>query len=122
MMIELYSNSGWIESAPNAMTYAATMEAWSKNQLNPDSIKRIEALLEEMKNSNLIQVVPDRVSYQYALNAWANSKTATGAKKSYDLLQEMIALYEAGNILVAPNASWSVLVLLGALFTKWLEL
>ena len=105
MMIELYSNSGWIESAPNAMTYAATMEAWSKDKHNPDSIKRIEALLEEMKNSNLIQVVPDRVSYQYALNAWANSKTATGAKKSYDLLQEMIALYEAGNILVAPNAS-----------------
>ena len=58
-----------------------------------------------MKNSNLVQVVPDRVSYQYVLNALTNSKTATGASKAYDVLQEMIALYEAGNILVAPNAS-----------------
>jgi pentatricopeptide repeat protein len=105
MMHELYSKSGWIESAPNAFSYAATMEAWSKDQHNPDSIKRIEALLEEMKNSNLMQVVPDRVTYQYVLNAWANSKSATGAEKAYDVLQEMIALYEAGNVLVAPNTS-----------------
>jgi pentatricopeptide repeat protein len=105
MMHELYSNSGWIESAPNAFSYAATMEAWSKDQHNPDSIKRIESLLEEMKNSNLLQVVPDRVNYQYLLTAWANSKTATGAEKAYDVLQEMIALYEAGNVLVAPNTS-----------------
>jgi hypothetical protein len=104
MMHELY-NSGWIESAPNAYSYAATMEAWSKSHQNPDSIKRIEALLEEMKNSSLVQVVPDRVSYQYLLNAFANSKSAAGAEKAYDVLQEMIALYEAGNVLVTPNAS-----------------
>ena len=105
MMHELYSNSGWIESAPNAFSYAATMDAWSKSHRRPDSINRIEALLEEMKNSSLMQVVPDRVSYQYVLNAWANSKTTTGGEKAFDVLQEMIALYRAGNVLVAPNAS-----------------
>ena len=105
MMHEFYSNSGWIESAPNAYSYAATMEAWSNSQRHPDSTERIEALLEEMKNSDLVQVVPDRVSYQYVLNAWANSKTTAGAERAYDILQEMIALYKAGNVLVAPNAS-----------------
>ncbi len=105
MMHDLYSKSGWVESAPNAFAYAATMEAWSKSQRHPDSIQRIEALLDEMKNSSLVQVVPDRVSYQYVLNAWADSKTTTGAEKAYDVLQEMIALYEAGNVLVAPNTS-----------------
>ena len=105
MMHELYLNSGWIESAPNAFSYAATMEAWSNSQRHPDSTERIEALLEEMKNSDLVQVVPDRVAYQYVLNAWANSKTKHGAERAYDILQEMIALYEAGNVLVAPNTS-----------------
>eukprot|EP00536_Pseudo-nitzschia_multiseries_P001169 jgi/Psemu1/180290/e_gw1.14.31.1 len=105
MMHELYSKSGWIESAPNAFSYAATMEAWSKSQRHPESTKRIEELLEEMKNSSLLQVAPDRVCYQYLLNAWANSKSPIGAEKAYHVLQEMIALYEAGNFLVAPNAS-----------------
>jgi len=105
MMHELYAKSGWMESAPNAFSYAATMEAWSKSQRHPESTKRIEELLEEMKNSSLMQVVPDRVSYQYALNAWANSKSTIGAEKAYHVLQEMITLFEAGNVLVAPNAS-----------------
>ncbi len=105
MMHDLYFESGWVESAPNAFSYAATMEAWSKSHRHPDSLQRIEGLLEEMKNSSLVQVVPDRVSYQYVLNAYAASKTATGAEKAYDVLQEMIALYEAGNVLVAPNTS-----------------
>jgi pentatricopeptide repeat protein len=105
LMHDLYLNSAWTESMPNAYTYAATMEAWSKSQRYPESIKRIDALLDEQKNSSLEQVAPDRVSYQYALNAWADSKSATGTKKAYGILQEMIALYEAGNDRVAPNAS-----------------
>ena len=105
LMHDLYLNRGFNESIPNTYTYSATMEAWSKSQRYPESIKRIDALLEEQKNSTLEQVAPDRVSYQYALNAWADSKSATGTKKAYGILQEMIALYEAGNDRVAPNAS-----------------
>ena len=44
-------------------------------------------------------------AFCYVLNAWANSKTKHGAERAYDILQEMIALYEAGNVLVAPNTS-----------------
>mmetsp|Transcript_9274 Transcript_9274/g.16864 ORF Transcript_9274/g.16864 Transcript_9274/m.16864 type:complete len:440 (+) Transcript_9274:1-1320(+) len=58
-----------------------------------------------MKISNIDQVVPDRVCYQYAINAWAHSRSIAGVDKAYSLLQEMIALYQAGNDVAAPNAS-----------------
>jgi len=112
LMHDLYLNGGWTESAPNVFTYAVTMEAWSKSQRYQESTKRIEALLDEMKNSNLEQVAPDRICYQYVLNAWANSRSKTGAKKAYGILQEMIALYEAGNDRVAPNTSNFIRVML----------
>jgi hypothetical protein len=96
--------SGWIDSGPNAVSYAVTMEAWYRSR-HRDSDKAIEKLLEEMKTSTVEQVFPDRICYTYVINGWANARSHAGPHKAYDLLQEMLHLYEAGNEAAAPDVS-----------------
>jgi hypothetical protein len=100
MMQDLYAN-GWSESAPNTLSYGVTISAWY-NSRHADANLRIEALLEEMKNNG---VVTDVVCYMYALNGWANSRAPGSAQKAFDTLQEMLHLYNAGNVLVQPRVS-----------------
>lgn len=103
MMHDLHRD-GWTQSGPNTLSYGVTMEAWYSSR-HPDACHRIDALLQEMKDSPLEHVVPDRIAYQYALNGWADSRSSTGADRADQILQEMVALYEGGSRLVAPDVS-----------------
>ena len=41
----------------------------------------------------------------YVMNGWANSRASIGPQKAFNVLQEMLQLYEAGNEMVAPDVS-----------------
>ena len=107
LMHEYDQTYGWYECAPNTLSYQECMDAWYRSR-RPEACDEMHRLLNEMKTSSVQQVKPDRVSYSYVINCYANNRQdrGKGSQKAYDLLMEMLQLYqEGGNELVAPNTA-----------------
>jgi pentatricopeptide repeat protein len=109
----LYRTTGDRSVKPNTVNFNSVISAWQ----NGGDPARAESVLRGMQREYKSggDVKPDIVSYNTLISAWANSRDPDAAPRAEAILNEMIQLYDAGDLDVRPDivsfssvvAAWS---------------
>lgn len=103
-------DAGMMDKEEQTITYEL-MRTWARRTNKKESRapyvveQLLKRLLEERGEDNSSALILDTTVYNTVLAAWSNSNEDGAAKRSEDILHEMIRMYENGNRMVKPDAT-----------------